>query len=345
MRYLAILLITLTAFAQQPQRKIVRIGGNDTAEKTKDWPKVAKSDDALQSIDAIASELSKRDLYSGAILVAKDGKPLLVKSYGNGVNDETKFNIGSINKIFTQVALMQLRDAGKLDFSKPLRTYLPDYPSKIADQITIQQLIDHASGMGDIFGPEFREKHASLNTLQDYAKLFVDQPLAFEPGTQRRYSNAGYIVLGLVIEKVSGTNYFDYVREHIYKPAGMTSSDWFALSEKTPNRAVGMTGDPGSRTPNDAFLPARGSSAGGGYSTVRDLLRFTQALPKLLSAKSYDALVGAHPGIGWGGGTAGANAVVELEGPYTIIVLSNYDPPSAEYLGAQARIALGIGPE
>jgi CubicO group peptidase (beta-lactamase class C family) len=240
---------------------------------------------------------------------------------------------------------MQLRDAGKLDFSKSLRTYLPDYPSKIADQITIQQLIDHSSGMGDIFGERFRELHASLNTLQDYAKLFADQPLEFDPGTRRRYSNAGYVVLGLVIEKISGKSYYDYVRESIYKPAGMTSSDSFPLAESTPNRATGMTGEPNARKSNDDFLPARGSSAGGGYSTVNDLLRFTNALPKLLTAKTYDAFVGAHPGIGWGGGTQGANAVIELEGPYTIIVLSNYDPPSAEYLGRQTRTALGLGVE
>lgn len=344
MRYLLILLFTLSVFAQ-PQRKVVRIGGGDDGERTKDWPKLEQKADALASIDALANELSKRDLFSGTLLIAKDGKPQFVKAYGKGIDDETKFNIGSINKVFTQVALMQLRDAGKLDFSKTLRTYLPDYPSKIADQITIQQLIEHSSGMGDIFGPAFRERHASLNTLQDYQKLFVSEPLEFEPGTRRRYSNAGYVVLGLVIEKLSGKSYHDYVRENIYKPAAMKDSDAYALAEQTPNRAVGMTGEPNARKANDEFLPARGSSAGGGYSTVHDLLRFTNALPKLLGAKSYDAFVGPHPGIGWGGGTAGANAVIELEGPYTIIVLSNYDPPSAEYLGRQTRTALGLGTE
>jgi D-alanyl-D-alanine carboxypeptidase len=345
MRTLMILLIAVTALAQQPQRKIVRIGGGGDGERTKGWPELVKSEDAYTSIDALATELAQRDLYSGTVLIAKDGKPLFVKAYGKGIDAETKFNIGSINKIFTQVALMQLRDAGKLDFSKKIRTYLPDYPSGIADQVTVQQLIDHNSGMGDIFGERFSETHATLHTLQDHMKLFADQPLEFEPGTRRRYSNAGYIVLGLIIEKLSGQTYFDYVREHIYKPAGMKSSDSYALADTTVNRAVGMTGEPKNRKPNDDTLPARGSSAGGGYSTVHDLLRFTQALPKLLGEKTYDAFVGRHPGIGWGGGTRGANAVVELEGPYTIIVLSNYDPPSAEYLGRNARTALGLGAE
>jgi CubicO group peptidase (beta-lactamase class C family) len=345
MRTLIILLVTLSIFAQQPQRKMVRIGGGDMGERTKGWPELVKSDDALASIDKLATVLAERDLYSGTLLVAKDGKPLAVKSYGKGNNAETKFNIGSISKIFTQVALMQLRDAGKLDFSKPIRTYLPDYPSKIADEVTIQQLLDHSSGMGDIFGERFQESHSSLKTLQDYAKLFADQPLEFDPGTRRRYSNAGYIVLGLIVEKVSGQSWYDYVRDHIYKPADMTSSDAFALADATPNRAVGMTGEPKNRKPNDDMLPARGSSAGGTYSTVHDLLRFTQSLPKLLGEKAFNAFIGPHPGVGWGGGTPGANAVVELEGPYTIIVLSNYDPPSAEYVGRNARTALGLGGE
>lgn len=346
MRYLILILITLSALAQP--RQVVRIGGGDDEARTKDWPKIAAAKDtneALAAIDKLAAEMSKGDLFSGTLLVAKDGKPLLVKSYGKGNNDETKYNIGSINKVFTQVSLLQLRDAGKLEFSKTLRTYLPDYPSKIADEITIQQLIDHSSGMGDIFGERFEESRATLNSLQDYVKLFADQPLDFDPGTRRRYSNAGYVVLGLVIEKVSGQSYYDYVREHIYKPAGMTNSDSFALAEATPNRAVGMTGAPNARKPNTDSLPARGSSAGGGYSTVNDLLRFTRALPKLLSEKAYNAFVGPVPGIGWAGGTPGANAVVELEGPYAIIVLSNYDPPSAGYVGRQARAALGLGGE
>ncbi|MBV8520098.1 MAG: beta-lactamase family protein [Acidobacteria bacterium] len=343
-RVLWILLIACTALAQQP-RKIIRIGGGNGEEVTKDWPKLAASDDAFGSIDALARALNERDLFAGTVLIAKDGKPLLTKSYGKGNDDDTKYNIGSINKIFTQVALLQLRDVGKLDFSKTLRTYLPDFPSKIADRITIQQLIDHSSGMGDVFGERFAAGHASLDSLQDYLKLFADQPLQFEPGTEHRYSNAGYIALGLVIEKLSGQTYYDYIHNHIYKPAGMMSSGSFAASDAVANRATGMTGEPHRRVPNTNFLPARGSSAGGGYATAADLLRFTRALPQLLGAKTYESFVGKVPGVSWAGGTPGANAVVELEGPYTIIVLSNYDPPSATYLGGQARVALGLPTE
>ena len=337
-RLLLILTITITLTAQQ--RRIVRAGGAEADEMTKDWPKVSGT--GIEAIDANLAELVKRDLFSGTVLVAREGKPMFFQSYGAGNNNDTTYNIGSINKIFTMVALRQLRSQGKIDFTKTLRTYLPDYPSKIADEITIQQLLDHSSGMGDIFGPRFATAHDKLRTLQDYVPLFADQPLEFEPGTRRRYSNAGYVVLGLVIEKLSGMSYYDYVREKIYKPAGMKNSDSYALSDDVPNRATGMHKEGDARKSNQELMPARGSSAGGGYATAMDLLRFTQALPQLLSRNDFLEMVGDHPGIGWGGGAPGVNAVVELEGPYTIIVLSNYDPPAAQYVGRQARQALGI---
>jgi len=108
------------------------------------------------------------------------------------------------------------------------------------------------------------------------------------------------------------------------------------------NRATGMHKEGDARKSNRDLMPARGSSAGGGYATAMDLLRFTRALPTLLSRSDYLEMAGDPPGIGWGGGAPGVNAVVELEGPYTIVVLSNYDPPAAEYVGRQARRALGI---
>lgn len=339
MKRLFLLLMMTVAVMAQPQRRVV-IGGGNQEELTKDWPKVSGT--GIEAIAANVTELAKRDLFSGTVLVARDGKPVLFESWGEGNTNETAYNIGSISKIFTKVALLQLRQQGKIDFSKTLRTVLPDYPSKIADEITIQQLLDHSSGMGDIFGPRFLSSRENLKSLKDYLPLFADQPLELEPGTRRRYSNAGYVVLGLVIEKLSGMSYYDYVREKIYKPAEMKNSDSYAQSDDVPNRATGRAGAPGKRKPNQEMMPARGSSAGGGFSTAMDLLRFTRALPNLISRSDYLELVGDPPGIGWGGGAPGVNAVVEMEGPYTMIVLSNYDPPAAQYVGRQARRALGL---
>lgn len=344
-------LITTALTAQQ--RRIIRAGGPGGEDPAKDWPKVtaqATPAEAPAAIRAYLDSLVQRDLFSGTVLVAKDGKPLFLESFGmaskeyNVANtNDTKYNIGSINKIFTTVALMQLRDAGKIDFSKTLRTYLPDYASDIADKVTIQQLLQHTSGLGDIFGPEYAAMAKdNLRTLSDYVPLFVKKPLEFEPGSSNRYSNAGYILLGLVIEKLSGQTYDDYVRAHIFTPLGMTDTAAYDSDAVVPKRATNYTRRDGTLRTNIHMRPQRGSSAGGGYSTVPDLLRFTRDVAKVLTPESFNRLIGNHPGVGWAGGSPGVNGVVELEGQYTVIVLSNYDPPAAEEVSKNLRKLMGM---
>src|SRR5688572_16300835 len=191
-RYLILtLLITMTLGAQQ--RKMVRIGGGGE-DRAKDWPKAAvkpnmSEAEAVAAIRPYLDALVQRDLFSGTVLLAKNDKTLFLESFGMANKDfgipntaDTKYNIGSINKIFTQVALMQLRDEGKVDFSKTLRTYLPDYPSDVADKITLQQLMQHSSGLGDIFGPAYAATPKDkLRNLGDYLPLFAEKPLEFEP--------------------------------------------------------------------------------------------------------------------------------------------------------------------
>jgi D-alanyl-D-alanine carboxypeptidase len=366
---MAVLLAGLALEAHAQPRRVIRRGpgGPGGVEVTKDWPKLtaAAADDAAitPAADAYLKALAERDLFSGTVLLARGGEPLFLRSYGLADRearvpnaDGTRYNIGSITKTMTKVALLLLRDDGKLDFAKTLRTYLPDYPSAIADQVTLQQLIDHRSGMGDIFGPAFDAKKDGLRTLPDYLALFADAPLEFAPGTDDRYSNAGYVVLGLVIEKVSGRSYFDFVRARVLAPAKMADSDWPLATDRTWARATGYTtrtpepGPPGPRRSNVSFLPARGSSAGGSYSTAADLLRFTRALPTLLPAASWRELMGippqapatARPGVAWGGGAPGVNASVQLEGPWEVIVLANTDPPAAEEVGRNLGVLLGF---
>lgn len=303
------------------------------------------------------------DHFSGVVMLARDGTPLLSRAWGmadpaKGIANrpDTKFNLGSINKFFTHIAIGQLAAAGKLSVNDTVRKHLPDYPSPVADRITIDQLLQHRSGLGDIFGPKFMSSHASLRKLSDYLPLFADAPLEFEPGTSQRYSNAGFVVLGLIIEKVSGQSYYDYVRDHITKPAGMTDTASWAVDENVPNRAIGQTkrgpeGPLPQRHTNAATLPARGSSAGGGYSTAPDLLRLSQAIlaDKLLPKQWTDWLftgkldASGHRNIGVAGGSPGVNAVLEIAPPYTLVVLSNYDPPSAEEVAREGRKIAGIG--
>ena len=318
---------------------------------------------AGQETNAVVAAVDKaaaEDRFSGVVMLAKDGQPVMTKAWGyadpaktisNKV--DTKFNLGSINKFFTKVAIGQLAAAGKLSLTDTIRKHLPDYPSPAADKITIEQLIEHRSGLGDIFGEKFMGAHAKLRTLADYEQLFATEPLLFEPGTQQKYSNAGYVVLGLIIEKISGQSYYDYVRDHITKPLGMDDTASYAIDDNVPNRAIGLTkrgpdGPMPERHANTNTLPARGSSAGGGYSTAADLLRFTNALVagKLLPERWTNWVFGdpdaKRRNLGIAGGSPGVNALVEIEPPYTLIVLSNFDPPSAEQIGQAVRPLLGI---
>jgi D-alanyl-D-alanine carboxypeptidase len=296
--------------------------------------------------------LAKAGQFSGVAVLAKNGVPVFQHAYGmadreHGVanNLKTAFNLGSINKVFTMIAILQLRAAGKIDLDSTLAAYWPDYPNgEVARKITIRQLMRHTSGIGgNIFDSPSGGKRNDIRTLRDYLPLFVNQPLQFEPGTRNAYSNAGYVVLGLLIERLSGEDYYAYVREHIFEPAGMTRTGSFAVDSLPPNTAIGYTtGDEHapSSAPlrrNTEDLPGRGSSAGGGYSTAQDLLGFLQAL------REQRIPNGVPAGLGIAGGSGGMNAIVEgdLPGGYDLIALTNLDPPAAERVAGMVRNWLG----
>jgi CubicO group peptidase (beta-lactamase class C family) len=303
--------------------------------------------------------------FSGAALVAQNGKVRLAQAYGMADREKkipnqlsTQFRIGSMNKMFTAVSILQLVQAGKIKLTDPLAKFLPDYANKdLASKVTIHHLLTHTGGTGDIFGPDFEKHRLELRTLQDYVKLYQNRPLKFEPGAQWDYSNYGFLLLGVVIEKVSGESYYDYVREHVFKPAGMNSTDSLPEDIAVAQRSVGyMQPDPQSPlTPNTDTLPYRGTSAGGGYSTVEDLFRFANAIEshKLLDAEHTTLLVtgkadtpsgtkyaygfmdttqsGLHC-FGHGGGAPGMNGDLRIcpESGYVVAVLSNLDPPAAQ---------------
>src|SRR3954469_5851713 len=194
--------------------------------------------------------MSRSGDFSGVVVLAKSGKPVFQRAYGmadretSRPNDlETAFNLGSINKVFTQTAIMQLVAAGKLSLDSTLAKCWPDYPNReVAGKVSIRQLLRHTSGIGgNIFGIPATGKRNDVRRLRDYLPLFVNEPLKFEPGTSNAYSNAGYVVLGLLVERLSGQNYYDYVREHIFVPAGMTRTGSFAVDSLPPNTAIGYT--------------------------------------------------------------------------------------------------------
>ncbi len=299
-----------------------------------------------------------RDAFSGAVLVAHGGRVVFSGAVGmadreNKIPDTvaTRFRMGSMNKMFTATAVMQLVQAGKVRLDAPVGKYLTDYPNKdVATKVTIEHLLTHTGGTGDIFGPAFESQRLELRDLVDYVKLYGSRPPAFDPGSRFEYSNYGFLLLGVVIERVSGQSYYDYVRDHIFKPAGMTSSGSEPENVEVAGRSKGYTRRRDAWVSNADTLPYRGTSAGGGYTTVEDLLRFATALTNhvLLDDKHtallttgkveagrggkyaygfFDTGEGNGRYVGHGGGAPGMNGDLRIypASGYVVAALTNID--------------------
>ena len=314
---------------------------------------------ALAALADHAAERARADEFAGAVLVARHGKVLLNDAWGRadrkaGVANTpaTRFRIGSMNKMFTAVATLQLAEAGKLKLDDPIGQHLPGYPNKqVAAKVTVRHLLTHTGGTGDIFGPQFDQHRLQLHEHRDYLKLYGSRGLNFEPGARFEYSNYGFVLLGALIEQVSGESYDDYVGDHVFRPAAMRSTGALPESVEVPERAVGYLrlSPGGAWEPNTYTLPWRGTAAGGGYSTVGDLLRFAQALGsgRLLSKATLAEATRPHQqqygygfdvqgqgrlaSYGHGGGAPGMNGELRVfpQLGYVVVALSNLDPPAA----------------
>jgi CubicO group peptidase (beta-lactamase class C family) len=358
-------------FAPAPPQQLLGIKLDEAdADDLAGPPRPLSAPEALSAIEQAVSEAAAADAFSGVVLVARDGRRLLHRAWGLASRElsvlnrpDTKFNLGSINKLFTQVALGQLLGQGRLSLDDPLGKHLPDYPNReAAARVTIRHLVEMRSGIGNIFGPAFDATPKDrLRRNADFLPLFAAEPLLFEPGTESRYSNGSYVVLGEVIARVSGEDYHEYVRRHVFQPAGMVDTDSYDADAVVPNLAEGYTrggeNEGASNAPRRRNLysrPARGSAAGGGYSTAPDLLRFASALlaDRLLAPAWTDWIVarvepapGKPPadrtraGIAYTGGAPGINAALEVDRDpaRTVIVLANDDPPAATRVARKVR--------
>ena len=244
-------------------------------------PRLSEAE-AIAALRAKVEKDAAADRFAGTVLLARSGKALFSGAYGLADREkkvanklDTRFRIGSMNKMFTAVSILQLVQAGKIKLTDSLGKYIADYPNQdAAAKVTIHHLLTHTGGTGDIFGPQYDAHRLELRTLNDYIALYGKRALAFEPGSRWVYSNYGMLLLGVVVERVSGQSYYDYVAEHIYKTAGMTLTGSEPESEAVRDRSIGYMRPQGggARTPNTDTLPYRGTSAGGGYSTVGDLM-------------------------------------------------------------------------
>ncbi|MGH7459522.1 MAG: serine hydrolase domain-containing protein [Longimicrobiales bacterium] len=364
--------ITLNVAADAPDR-VAGIGIQPTQPPPEFAPPRLNETELIAALRGKLDRDAAADRFAGTALVARirsgTSNVLFSKAYGladrerNVANTlDTQFRIGSMNKMFTAVSVLQLVQAGKIKLTDPLGKYLTDYPNQdVASKVTIHHLLTHTGGTGDIFGPQYAARRLELRTLSDYVALYGSRAPAFEPGSRWAYSNYGMLLLGVVIEKVSGKSYYDYVAEHIYRTAGMTRSGSEPEIENVSGRSVGYMRPQASAawSPNTNTLPWRGTSAGGGYSTVGDLLKFATALMghRLLNAE-YTALLIAgkvesggsskyaygfsdtsRDGVRWvghGGGAPGMNGDLRIypESGYVVAVLANLDPPAAGQVSA-----------
>ena len=311
--------------------------------------------------------LAERELFSGSVLVARDGELLFEGAYGladreapSPATPRTRYDVGSITKAFTKVAVGQLLRDGRLGLDDTVQQHLPDYPNPdTGRRVTVAQLLEHTSGLGDIFNDRYRETPKDeLVQPRDFFPLFAHAPLAFEPGTSQEYSNAGYVVLGAIVEAVTGRDYAGWVEKHVFEPAGMADSGFLRKVRGAPGLAVGYTrlspsGERGELAPNLGRLPVQGCPAGSSSHTARDLLSFDRALRSgaLLGPWTGWFFGDAPPapgttpapaeaaGYGIAGGGPGVNAALESEGGVTVVVLANLDPPVADWVAEQLRRA------
>ena len=346
---------------------IERSGPGDEEAPSPAGPPLS-SEEARAAIDAELAAAEKEDRFSGVVTIRRGETTWYERAVGLANREakipnriDTRFNLGSIQKFFTKTVIARLCQEGKLRLDDKLIDVLPKYPNAdTARQVTIDQLVEHKAGFGDFFGATFRAAPRSIRTQQDYLALFVDRPLLFTPGERFEYSNAGYIVLGLVIEAKTGLSYEEAVRRYVFEPAGMKSTGLDAVENEAADRGVGYwrpQGPKGPWSPNRDVLPGRGSSAGGSYSTAADLIRFVDALraDRLLSFGWTDWVLGgpepaggvtAPPGVhrqgmGIAGGAEGLNAVLFFDaGDGSVqVVLANLDEPAAERM---ARSIQGV---
>jgi CubicO group peptidase (beta-lactamase class C family) len=280
-----------------------------------------------QELDHQLRELAEGDRFSGVVCVSRGEDSPFHRAYGYSNRSDrvpnetvTRFGTASITKTFTATAVGVLADEGKLDFQTPLCECLDFLPEHFSRQITLHHLLTHTSGIGDYFDEEALGSAAyekvwedvpmyRIRSASDLLPLFLELTPVFAPGTGCRYNGAGYTLLGLVIEALSGQSYADFVTERVFTAAGMDRSGFFEMNEVLPQMAIGYIppgSEEGSRwRTNHYSLPLKGIPDGGAYCTAEDLCRFMDAFlcGRIVSEETKQTMLMPHViGEGWRGG-------------------------------------------
>jgi CubicO group peptidase (beta-lactamase class C family) len=310
---------------------------------------------ALAKIDSWLKQETQAGRFSGVVLIAKGGETVYERGFGFADREarilntvDTPHNLCSMGKMLTAATAMLLVEKEQLDLHAPIARYLPDFPRPAADRITLHHLLSHTSGLGNHMArPGFDREAPSLTTIEWLYRHVREETLQFEPGARFSYSNSGFIVIGRIIERVTGRAYAEVVQRRVLKPLQMTHTQFYLTGERPASAARGYLPEGRGGFAREPGVVPQPASDGGMHSTVGDLLRFDRALhgPGLLSERSRrlmmtpnlngygyglsikppDEHVSRRTSVGHTGGLADRSAVLRrfVDDEVTVIVLSN----------------------
>ena len=339
-----------------------------------------RGDEHIRHISKYLSELSRDEYFSLSIAIAKDDRVVFEDAYGYANREhripnqtDTRYNIASIGKMFTAVAVLQLLEQHKIDLNEKVGKYLPDFPHKgIRDSVTIHQLLTHTGGLPLWFSPDFDAlPKASYRELNDYLPLVRTVSINRKKAGSFAYSNVGYFVLGYIIEAVSGKSYPDYLRKSVFDPLQMGHTGIWPLAAIIPNVATGYN-RPGNKTDwwkTNVYKNLGGGPAGGAYASAPNLLAFFNGLRSntLLQASTVDLMFrpkvtapfgeygygavisehNGHPVIGHSGEYYGIRGELQWykDERYTVAILANSDQTDYDDISYFIRTELTGSPE
>ena len=321
---------------------------SDSLALSNEGTKQEKPAPIAEIADSIAMQYQQMGWFSGSLLISQGNEVVFASSYGFQNAEEkiknsvqSRFNLGSIMKDFTKVLVLQQVEAGKLSLSDKLTSFDLGFTQPEANEITIEHLLNHRSGFADIFVAEYRENQLAFDTLDKKITILQDTPLLFTPGTDQKYSNYGYVVLGVILEKLTGKPFEELLEHNIFNRVKMTSTTFRPVSSH-PHQSIRYSYQYNGSLRKVGVAEHPGPD-GGIESTVADVQRFYRALfysdSLLNNASMVNRQIFSMDGPHWGayGGGLGISAAVEvdLETGYEIIVLANTDHLVAERISGR----------